>query len=88
MNDMVSQVVQVLDEGNPFISSNRVLKSRVKKLQRRRRPIRPTTTTGALDASQKHKERDRKRAKDQHQKKIYSLTIYCYNNLWPELGRK
>jgi len=68
MNDMVSQVVQVLDEGNPFISSNRVLKSRVKKLQRRRRPIRPTTTTGALDASQKHKERDRKRAKDQHQK--------------------
>ena len=43
MNDMVSQVVQVLDEGNPFISSN-------------------------LDASQKHKERDRKRAKDQHQK--------------------
>ena len=68
MDDMVTQVVEVLDEGNPFMSPNRVLHSRVKKLQRRRRPIRPATTTGALDASQKHKERDRKRAKDQHQK--------------------
>ena len=66
MNDMVSQVVEVLDEGNPFMSPNRILKSRVKKLQRR--PIRPTTTTGELDALQKHKERDRKRVKDQHQK--------------------
>ena len=68
MNDMVSQVVQVLDEGNPFMSPNRVLKSRVKKLQPRRKPIPLSKNTGALDASQKHKERDRKRAKDQHQK--------------------
>ena len=68
MNDMVSQVVEVLDEGNPFLSPNRVLKSRVKKLQPRRKPIPLSKNTGALDASQKHKERDRKRAKDQHQK--------------------
>jgi hypothetical protein len=68
MNDMVSQVVQVLDEGNPFMSPNRVLKSRVKKLQPRRKPIPLSKNTGALDAIQKHKERDRKRAKDQHQK--------------------
>ena len=65
---MVSQVVQVLDEGNPFMSPNRVLKSRVKKLQPRRKPIPLSKNTGALDAIQKHKERDRKRAKDQHQK--------------------
>ncbi len=68
MNDMVTQVVEVLDEGNPFMSPNRVLKSRVKKLQPRRKPIPLSKNTGALDASQKHKERDRKRAKDQHQK--------------------
>ena len=65
---MVSQVVEVLDEGNSFMSPNRVLKSRVKKLQHSRKPIRPATTTGELDALQKHKERDRKRVKDQHQK--------------------
>ena len=63
---MVSQVVEVLDEGNRFMSPNRILKSRVKKIQRR--PIRPATTTGELDALQKHKERDRKRVKDQHRK--------------------
>ena len=63
---MVSQVVEVLDEGNRFMSPNRILKSRVKKLQRR--PIHPAPTTGGLDALQKHKERDRKRVKDQHQK--------------------
>tara|TARA_B100001964_G_scaffold220031_1_gene262687 strand:- start:36 stop:629 length:594 start_codon:yes stop_codon:yes gene_type:complete len=68
MKDMVSQVVEVLDEGNSFMSPNRVLKSRVKKLQHSRKPIRPATTTGELDALQKHKERDRKRVKDQHQK--------------------
>jgi len=68
MNDMVSQVVEVLDEGNRFMSPNRILKSRVKKIQHSRRPIRPATTTGGLDALQKHKERDRKRVKDQHQK--------------------
>ena len=66
MNDMVSQVVQVLDEGNPFMSPSRVLKSRVTKLQRRRKPIRPANTTGELDAVEKHKERQRKQAKDTH----------------------
>ena len=64
---MVSQVVQVLDEGNPFMSPTRVLHSRVKKLQRRRKPIRPAKTTGELDTFEKHKERQRKQAKDTHQ---------------------
>ena len=64
---MVSQVVQVLDEGNPFMSPTRVLHSRVKKLQRKRKPIRPANTTGELDAVEKHKERQRKQAKDTHQ---------------------
>ena len=63
---MVSQVVQVLDEGNPFMSPTRVLHSRVKKLQRKRKPIRPANTTGELDAVEKHKERQRKQAKDIH----------------------
>jgi hypothetical protein len=68
MNDMVSQVVQVLDEGNQFMSPRRILKSPVKKFQRKRTPTRPPRTTGELDTFEKHKERDRKRAKDQHQK--------------------
>ena len=63
---MVSQVVQVLDEGNPFMSPTRVLHSRVKKLQRRRKPIRPAKTTGELDTFEKQKERQRKQAKDTH----------------------
>ena len=67
MDDMVSQVVQVLDDGNQFMSPTRVLKYRVKKLQRRRTPIRPSKTTGELDAVEKHKERQRKQAKDTHQ---------------------
>jgi hypothetical protein len=66
MNDMVSQVVQVLDEGNPFMSPTRVLHSRVKKLQPRRKPIRPAKTTGELDGFVKHKEQQRKQAKDTH----------------------
>ena len=65
---MVSQVVQVLDEGNQFMSPRRILKSPVKKFQRKRTPTRPPRTTGELDTFEKHKERDRKRAKDQHQK--------------------
>ena len=67
MNEMVSQVVQVLDEGNPFMSPSRVLHSRVKKLQRRRKPIPLSKTTGELDTFEKHKERQRKQAKDTHQ---------------------
>ena len=66
MNDMVSQVVHVLDEGNPFMSPTRVLKSRVKKLQRKRKPIRLSKNTGELDTFEKHKERQRKQAKDTH----------------------
>ena len=64
---MVSQVVQVLDEGNPFMSPTRVLHSRVKKLQRRRKPIPLAKTTSELDTFEKHKERQRKQAKDTHQ---------------------
>ena len=64
---MVSQVVQVLDEGNPFMSPNRVLHSRVKKLQRKRKPIPLSKTTGELDTFEKQKERQRKQAKDTHQ---------------------
>ena len=67
MNEMVSQVVQVLDEGNPFMSPTRVLHSRVKKLQRRRKPIPLSKTTGELDTFEKQKERQRKQAKDTHQ---------------------
>ena len=67
MNDMVSQVVQVLDEGNPFMSPTRVLHSRVKKLQRRRKPIPLSKNTGELDTFEKEKERQRKQAKDTHQ---------------------
>ena len=66
MNDMVSQVVQVLDEGNPFMSPTRVLHSRVKKLQRRRKPIPLSKNTGELDTFEKEKERQRKQAKDTH----------------------
>ena len=65
MNDMVSQVVQALDDGNQFMYPNRVVKSRVKKLQRK--PIRPAKTTGELDAFEKQKERYRKSVKDTHQ---------------------
>ncbi len=64
---MVSQVVQVLDEGNPFMSPTRVLHSRVKKLQRRRKPIPLSKTTGELDTVERQKERQRKQAKDTHQ---------------------
>ena len=64
---MVSQVVQVLDEGNPFMSPTRVLHSRVKKLQRKRKPIPLSKNTGELDTVEKHKERQRKIAKDTHQ---------------------
>ena len=66
MTDMVSQVVQVLDEGNPFMSPTRVLHSRVRKIQRKRKPIRPATGAGKVDAFEKHKERQRKQAKDTH----------------------
>jgi len=68
MKDMVSQVVQVLDEGNQYLSSNRILNSPVRKFQRTSTPTRPPRTTGELDTFEKHRERDRKRAKDQHQK--------------------
>jgi hypothetical protein len=66
MDDMVSQVVHVLDEGNPFMSPTRVLHSRVRKIQRKRKPIRPATGAGKVDAFEKHKERQRKQAKDTH----------------------
>ena len=64
---MVSQVVEVLDEGNPFMSPTRVLHSRVKKLQPKRKPIPLSKTTGELDTFEKQKERQRKQAKDTHQ---------------------
>ena len=60
MTDMVSQVVQVLDDGNQFMSPSRVLHSRVKKLQPRRKPIPLSKTTGELDTFEKQKERERK----------------------------
>ena len=78
MNDMVSQVVQVLDEGNPFMSSTRVVKSRVKKLQRRRTPIRPAKTTGELDAFEKHKERERNNKETESS----NVIINIYKNLY------
>ena len=67
MDDMVSQVVQVLD-GDRFISPNRIVKSRFRELERKGKPIRPDKHPVEIDAFEKQKERDRKRAKDQHQK--------------------
>lgn len=66
MSSMVSQVVQVLDEGIPFLRPGRALKSRVKKLQPRRRPIRPSKTTGERDEFDRHKEQQRKLSKTVH----------------------
>jgi hypothetical protein len=66
MSSMVSQVVQVLDEGSPFLRPGRILKSRVKKLQPRRRPIRPSKTTGEGDEFDRHKEQQRKLSKTVH----------------------
>ena len=66
MSSIVSQVVQVLDEGSPYHFPGRVLKSRVKKLQRRPRPIRPSKTTGERDEFDRHKEQQRKLTKTIH----------------------
>ena len=66
MSSMVGQVVQVLDEGSPYLFPDRVLKSRVKKLQPRRRPIRPSKTTGERDEFDRHKEQQRKLKKTVH----------------------
>ena len=66
MSSMVSQVVQLLDEDSPYLLPGRVLKSRVKKLQRRRKPIRPSKTTGERDEFDRHKEQQRKLTKTIH----------------------
>ena len=66
MSSMVSQVVQVLDEGSPYLLPGRVLKSRVKKLQRRPRPIRLRKTAGERSEFDRHKEQQRKLSKTKH----------------------
>ena len=63
---MVSQVVQVLDEGSQYLLPGRVLKSRVKKLQRRPRPIRLLKTAGERSEFDRHKEQQRKLSKTKH----------------------
>ena len=66
MSSIVSQVVQCLDEGSPYLLPGRVLRSRVKKLQHRRKPIRPSKTTGEHDEFDRHKEQQRKLSKTKH----------------------
>ena len=65
--DMVSKVVEVLDEGSPFMTHNRILHSRVPKKRPRKRFVpRPSKTTGERDEYERSKESDRKFAKEKH----------------------
>ena len=67
MTDMVDRVVEVLDEGSPYLYPGRILRSRLPKKQRRQRkikPILPAKTTGERETHYKSKERDRKEKKE------------------------
>jgi hypothetical protein len=64
--DMVSRVVEVLDEGSPFMNPQRVLHSRLPKKRPRKRFVRPSKSTGERDEYERSKERDRKFAKERH----------------------
>ena len=66
MDDMVSRVVEVLNERNPFMSPNRVLHSRIpKKRARKRFPKRPTTSS-ERDINDRNKETQRRELKQRH----------------------
>jgi len=58
MNTMVSRVVEVLNEENPYMDHNRVLRSRLVKKRPRQR--------GERELGDKSKERQRKTVKNQH----------------------
>ena len=64
MNPLVEQVVEVLNEGNPYMDGNRVLKKYLRKAPPRKRFIpRPAKTTGERDTYERSKEQQRKLAK-------------------------
>ena len=64
--DMVSKVVEVLDEGSVYYGPRRVMKYAYKKRPPRKRFIRPSKTTGERDDYERSKESDRKFAKEKH----------------------
>ena len=64
--DMVSKVVEVLDEGSVYYGPRRVMKYAYKKRPPRKRFIRPSKTTGERDDYERSKEIDRKFAKEKH----------------------
>ena len=64
MNSLVKQVVEVLNEGNPYMDGNRVLKKHLRKAPPRKRFVRrPAKTTGERDTYERSKEQQRKLAK-------------------------
>ena len=64
MNSLVKQVVEVLNEGSPYMDGNRVLKKYLRKAPPRKRFIpRPAKTTGERDTYERSKEQQRKLAK-------------------------
>ena len=67
MDDMVTRVVEVLSEKNPFMSPSRVLHSRVPKKRPRQRFVpRPAKTTGEREVHDRSKEQQRKEIKQRH----------------------
>ena len=64
--DMVSKVVEVLDEGSVYYGPIRVMKYAYKKRPPRKRFIRPSKNTGERDDYERSKESDRKFAKEKH----------------------
>ena len=67
MDDMVTRVVEVLNEKNPFMSPSRVLHSRVPRKRPRQRFVpRPAKTTGEREVHDRSKEQQRKEIKQRH----------------------
>ena len=68
MDDMVSRVVKVIDEGSQFMNHNRVMNRAFRKSPHHLRPRvkRPPKITGERDEFEKDRERRRKEAKDKH----------------------
>jgi len=67
MNHLVAEVVRVLDEGNPFMNHNGVLRKHLRQQSpppRKRVVPRSPSTTGEREVSSKSKEKQRKEVKD------------------------
>ena len=66
MNLLVEQVVEVLNEGNPYMNHNRVLRKHLRQPQPPRKRVVPRSpsTTGEREVSTKSKEKQRKEVKD------------------------